>query len=76
MHAKNDGANIALLKLTCMVPNFEDLNKEIIDALARIWTNPFDLVKLWSIKFADDPEKARKVDETKDTYERTDLYNG
>ena len=46
------------------------------DALGRIWTNPFDLVKLWSIKFAEEPDKARKLDESKDSYDRTDLYDG
>ena len=45
-------------------------------ALGKIWTNPFELVKLWSIKFAEDPDKARNYEEDKDQYERTDLYDG
>lgn len=74
--AQKDGADIALLKLSYLIDNFEDLLKELVDALGRIWTNPFDLVKLWSIKFAEDPDKARKFDEMKDSYDRTDLYDG
>ena len=64
------------MKLSYLINNFQDLLKELVDALARIWINPFDLVKLWSIKFAEDPEKARKYEEHKDTYERTDIYDG
>lgn len=74
--AQTDGADIALLKLSYLIDNFEDLLRELMDALGRIWTNPFDLVKLWSIKFAEEPEKARKYDDSKDSYERTDLYDG
>ena len=76
LEAEKDGAHIALLKLSYLIDNFEDLLRELMNALSRIWTNPFDLVKLWSIKFAEDPEKARQLDESKDSYERTDLYDG
>ena len=73
---ESDGANNCLLKLTYLIDNFEDMLKEIVDSLARIWTNPFDLVKLWSTKFAENPEKAQKYDEDKDSYDRTDIYDG
>lgn len=74
--AVSDGANIGLLKLSYLIDNFEDLLRELMAALIKIWANPFDLVKLWSIKFAEDPEKAREYDESRDTYERTDIYDG
>ena len=54
--AETDGADIALLKLSYLIDNFEDLLRELMEALGRIWTNPFDLVKLWSIKFAEEPD--------------------
>ena len=59
----NDGANTALLKLSYLIDNIEDLLKVVVIALGKIWTNPFELVKLWSIKFAEDPNKARNYDE-------------
>ena len=72
----NDGANTALLKLSYLIDNIEDLLKVVVIALGKIWTNPFELVKLWSIKFAEDPNKARNYDEGQDSYDRTDIYNG
>jgi hypothetical protein len=76
LDAQTDGGDIAVLKVSYLVKHFEDLLRELVDALGRIWTNPFDLVKLWSIKFAEEPEKARQVEDSKDSYERTDLYDG
>ena len=70
-----DGGNIALMKHTYLLNNFEDVHKAIMNALSNIWRNPFDLVKLWSIKFAEDPEKARRY-EYRDAYESTDIYDG
>ena len=76
LDAVADGANVGLLNLSYLIDNFEDLLRELMAALGKIWANPFDLVKLWSIKFAEDPDKARDYDDSKDTYERTDIYDG
>ena len=71
-----DGADISLLAFSYFIPCLPATLKELTDALNILWCNPFDLVKLWSIKFAEDPEKARSYDQARDSYERTDLYGG
>ena len=38
--------------------------------------NKFNILKLWCIKNAEDPDQARLVDDQKDSYERTDNYDG
>ena len=46
-----------------------------MEKISKIWRNPFDLVALWAVKFADNPAKARTVDAEKDSYDRQDNYN-
>lgn len=72
---KKDGANIALLQHSNIIKNFDDVVKELVDALTKIWVNPFEIVKLWSIKFAENPDAATAFDENKDSYDRMDQYN-
>jgi len=74
--AEKDGADIALTSLTYLIDNFEELLRVLMQSLNAIWTNPFDIVKFWSIKFAEDPEQSRQVAESKDAYDRQDNYDG
>ena len=71
-----DGTKTGLLNLRYILPNFEQIMVALVGALDQIWTNKFNILKLWCIKNAEDPELARLVDDQKDCYERTDNYDG
>lgn len=71
-----DGTKTALLNLRFILPNFEQLVVTLLTVIDQIWTNKFNIMKLWCIKNAEDPEKARDLDSSKDCYERLDNYDG
>ena len=54
-----DGRDTALVTLHYFVADFDLLLQTVMDKLSLIWTDPFDIVALWSIKNADDPSKAK-----------------
>ena len=58
------------------MPSFEHIMQSTADALSSIWLHPFNLVKFWCIKYAENPEKAREVDKEKNSYDRQDNYDG
>ena len=47
-----------------------------MSSINHIWSNPFNLLKFWCIKYAEDPAKLRTFDVEKDSYERLDSYDG
>ena len=47
-----------------------------MSSLNHIWSNPYNIVKFWWIKYAEDPSKLREVNINKDTFERVDSYDG
>ena len=59
-----------------MISNFKELIKTCMDALHDIWPNPFNILKFWCIKYAENPTKAREVNVDKDSYDRQDNYDG
>mmetsp|Transcript_6748 Transcript_6748/g.11315 ORF Transcript_6748/g.11315 Transcript_6748/m.11315 type:complete len:208 (+) Transcript_6748:959-1582(+) len=71
-----DGRDSSLLRLEMITPNFKSLLKSVVETLGKIWTSPQNILKIWCIKFADDPQLSRTLDLEKDSYERTDNYDG
>jgi hypothetical protein len=65
-----DGAESALLNLSYIVPNFEEVMKACMDSLAKIWPNQQNILRFWCIKHAEDPQKSTEVNEEKDSYDR------
>ena len=64
-----------MLELSYIVPNFEYILESCFEALDKIWPNKYNIFKFWCIKHAENPRKAREVDETKDAYDRQDNYD-
>ena len=70
-----DCKETALLNLEFVVANFEQIVMVSVESLNSIWTSPFNLVKFWCIKYAENPDKARECDVNKDAYDRQDNYD-
>ena len=66
----------AFLELNFFMDKYNLILDSCIGSLVKIWSNPFNLMKLWCIKYAEEPEKARVVDSSKDSYDRIDNYDG
>jgi hypothetical protein len=65
----------AVLELRYINPGFEGIMLEIVQVLDRIWANKFNIFKFWCIKNAENPAKAKEIDEEKDSYDRRDNYD-
>ena len=65
-----DGAGSASLKLSYVIPNFEEVMKACVESLAKIWPNQQNILRFWCIKHAENPRKSTEVDEEKDSYDR------
>ena len=76
VNLQKDGVETASLELEFVVKNFENITKAALESIFRIWKNPQNILKLWCIKFAEDPDLTRSIDPKKDSYDRTDNYDG
>lgn len=72
---KLDGPAV-LIGMQPIISGFAPIIDCIVGALDAVWASPFDLLKLWCIKYAEDPHKGRADRSGQDSYVRTHYYDG
>ena len=65
-----DGQIATSIVLEYLIDDYYVLLHTLVQKLLNTWKNPFNIIKFWCIKFAENPEKLRFVDTDKDSYDR------